>query len=333
VTSRCQQVLVTGASGFLGSEIVARALEGGWRVRALVRSPRVQFKGAEIFEGDITDSVLLRKVCEGVSAVVHVAGLAHVFGPGARDDARFNLVNEVGTGNVVDAAVESGVSQVVLVSSVAVYGGYSGGKCDETVPCHPQGAYAVSKWRGEVMAAERIAKGRGSLDILRFATIYGEGDRGNVAKLVRALNTGRFIWPGSGLNKKSLIYKADAARACLCALSRPRAGVEVFNVSAQPSTMREIVSAICRALDRPSPSFGVPSALVNVVASMSRALGDPGQLSQLLAKFIRDDVYDVSKFEAAVGFRPEVSLSEGIQREVQFLVSRATGLRNSSEGF
>lgn len=175
------------------------------------------------------------------------------------------------------------------------------------------------------MAAERIAKGRGSLDILRFATIYGEGDRGNVAKLIRALDTRRFIWPGSGLNKKSLIYKSDAARACLRALIRPKSGVEVFNVSAQPSTMREIVSAICRALDRPAPSFGAPSALVNAVASMSRVLGDPGQLSQRLAKFIRDDVYDVSKFEAAVDFHPEVSLSEGIECEVKFLASRATG--------
>jgi nucleoside-diphosphate-sugar epimerase len=319
VISFSKRLLVTGAFGFLGSRIVSLAREAGWQVRALDRCPRPQIEEVETFVGDIGDSALLRKASEGVTAIIHAAGLAHVFGPNAKDSESFNSVNEVGTGHVVDVALESGVSHIVLVSSVSVYGGYHGAQCDETLPCHPQGPYAISKWRGELMAAERIAKGQGSLTILRFATIYGEGDRGNVKKLIGALDSGRFIWPGSGLNHKSLIYKDDAARACLRALEYPVSGTQIYNVSAQPVTMREIVSAICQALGRPVPHLGIPLVVLKAVGAISSRMGDPGQLGQRLEKFIHDDVYDGSRFESTFAFRPAISLSEGMRREVDYL--------------
>ena len=319
MTSFSNGLLVTGASGFLGSRIVGLAREAGWQVRALDRSPRTQNDEVDTLVGDIGDSALLRKACEGVTAIVHAAGLAHVYGSRAKDSDSFNAVNEVGTGHVVDVALESGVPHIVLVSSVSVYGSYHGAQCNETVPCHPQSPYAISKWRGELRAAERIAKGQGSLTILRFATIYGEGDRGNVAKLIGALDRERFIWPGSGLNHKSLIYKDDAARACLCALEYPVSGTQIYNVSAQPATMREIVSSICQALGRPVPHLGIPLALLKTVGAISCRIGDPGQLGQRLEKFIHDDVYDGSRFDSTFDFHPVISLSEGMRREVAFL--------------
>jgi nucleoside-diphosphate-sugar epimerase len=259
-----------------------------------------------------------------MTAIVHAAGLAHVFGPESRNPAFFNAVNEEGTRCLVEAGLACGVPHVVLVSSVSVYGEYLGAICDETVPCHPQGPYAISKWRGELRAIGTMAKGPGSLTILRFATIYGEGDRGNVAELIGALDRRRFIWPGSGQNQKSLIYKEDAVRACLCALERPVSGIEVFNVSARPATMREVVSAICQALGRPIPRLRIPSAFLRAAWAMSRSMGDPGQLGQRLEKFIHDDVYDGSKFETTFDFCPAISLSEGMRREVDFLRGRIT---------
>lgn len=319
MTSSSKQLMVTGASGFLGSEIVRLAHLAGWQVRAFDRDQRIQPEGVEIAKGDIADRDVLRRTCEGVSAIIHTAGLAHLFGSGAKDATRFNVVNETGTANVLDAAVEVGVPHTVLVSSVSVYGSYVGTQCDETVPCHPKGPYAVSKWQGELRAIERAAKGNISLTILRFVTLYGEGDRGNVAKLIGALDRGRFIWPGSGLNQKCLIYKEDAAYACLAALERPVSGTNIFNVSARPASMREIVSAICRSLGRPVPRFGIPLALLKIVGAISRRMGDPGQLGQRLEKFIHDDVYDGSRFESTFDYRPAISLTEGMRREVEYL--------------
>jgi nucleoside-diphosphate-sugar epimerase len=314
-------LLVTGASGFLGSEVVSLARAAGWRVRTLVRNSQTQMECADTFRGDISDPSVLQKACEGVSAVVHAAGLAHVFGRRAKDWTNFNAINETGTANLVDAAVNAGVSQIVLASSVAVYGMHTNEKCDEKTPCTPQGPYATSKWRGEIKAAESIANWPGSLRILRLATIYGEGDRGNVARLIHAIKRGRFIWPGPSLNQKSLIYKTDAARSCLRALQRPVSGCEIFNVSAQPVSMREIVTSICEALGRPAPRLQVPSTLLRTAEAI---LGGPhhvGAWSQQLQKLIRDDVYDASKFEAAFDFHPAMSLSEGLRRQVNSIQS------------
>jgi nucleoside-diphosphate-sugar epimerase len=318
VNHSSRELLVTGASGFLGSRIVCLAREAGWKVRALYRRPQTPVEGLEIFIGDIGDAALMRRASEGVTAIVHAAGLAHVFGPGARDSSGFDAVNEVGTCNVVEAALESNVPHLVLVSSVSVYGRYPGAKCDEFVSCHPQGPYAQSKWRGELRATERMMRGSGSLTVLRFATIYGEGDQGNVARLIGALDRGRFVWPGDGENRKSLIYKEDAARACLLALERPSSGTEVFNVSAPPATMREIVTAICEALERPVPRLAIPLSFLKATGAISRRIGDPGQIDSLLQKSIRDDVYDGARFETAFEFYPSVSLSEGLRREVKF---------------
>lgn len=317
-----KSLLVTGAGGFLGSGIVDLALLEGWDVRALYRDDRPGHR-AEAFVGDICDAALLRKAGHGVGAIIHAAGLAHVFGRrNAKDHSAFNRVNESGTANVLDAALECGVPQVVLVSSVSVYGRYAGESCDESVPSQPRGAYAVSKWLGEMRAIERAATGRCSLSILRFATIYGERDRGNVARLIDALDRRRFIWPGSGQNRKSLIYKEDAARACLRALDRVEPGAEIFNVSATPSTMREIVTAICQALRRPVPKLGIPGHLLKPTQAMFRAIGDPGHLAHRLDKFLQDDVYDGRKFENRFGFYPKVPLREGIRREVDALHAR-----------
>lgn len=331
MTSFGRQLVVTGASGFLGSEIVRLAVSAGWQVRAFVRDPQTKIDGVQMFVGEITDFEALSRACRGASAVVHAAGLAHVYGHSARDYARFKLVNEEGTDNLVKAATKSGVFQIVLASSVSVYGLSAGIDCDERATCRPRGAYAVSKWRAELKAIERMAKGGGSLAILRLATIYGEGDRGNVARLIRALERGRFVWPGSGLNRKSLIYKEDAGRACLRALECPVCGTSVFNIAAPPVTMRETVSTICQVLGRPIPRLRIPGHLLKAVGVISRRMHDPWQLGQLLQKFTHDDVYDGSKFNSTFDFSPSVLLSEGMRREVQFI--RANFDSESLESF
>ena len=74
------------------------------------------------------------------------------------------------------------------------------------------------------------------LTILRLATVYGEGDRGNIARLMRTIDAGRFVWVGRGTNRKSLIHRDDAAAAVLAVVSTGASGIRTFNVSADPGT-------------------------------------------------------------------------------------------------
>ena len=286
-----RRVLVTGGSGFFGIAIVRAAQKAGHYVLSLDRQRSASQEAEETLVGDILDLPFLRKSFEGVFAVIHAAGLAHVFGADAKRADLFDSINERGSDTVVEAALSAGVQKIVLVSSVSVYGHDGGTPCDETESCSPLGAYALSKWRAELRSTERVGCGPASLSILRFATIYGEGDRGNVARLISAVKRGRFIWPGTGLNSKSLIYKGDAANACVIALRDLRPGVNIFNVSTCAVTMQEIVSSICTALERPTPQLRISDNLVKIVMAVCGMANRTGQVAAALQRFVHDDVY------------------------------------------
>lgn len=311
-----KQLLITGASGFLGSRIALFACQAGWQVSAFDRRPFPGDCAVKSFVGDLSDTEMLHEACAGMSAVVHAAGLAHVRGSRAKDCAWFHQINELGTKNVVAAATDCGVPHLVLVSSVSVYGNYDGDWCDEAMPCRPRGAYAESKWGAEQYAQEFVERACNSLTILRFATLYGEGDPGNVARLIRLIERGRFIWPGPGDTRKSLIHRDDAARACLRAAEQGLAGTAIFNVAAPAVTIREIVAAICQVLGRPVPRYRIPLWMLRCAGSIARHVGDPGHLAANLHKFTHNDSYDGGRFQAIFSFVPEVSLVEGMRREV-----------------
>jgi nucleoside-diphosphate-sugar epimerase len=336
MTTRTGQLVCTGAAGFLGSEVIRQAVVQGLVVRGVVRGAPPPIEGVTFFRGDVRDPPALRAAFAGARTVVHAAALAHVFDRRRSDAALFRTVNEIGTANVVRAAVESGATHVVLVSSVAVYGG--GRDVDERVRCRPAGPYAMSKWQAEQRALEIAGAAGVPLTVLRLATVYGEGDRGNVARLVRALDRGRFVWIGDGSNRKSLIHREDAAGALLLAATRSSTGAQIYNVAAAPCSMREVVDALSAALGRRPPPRAMPAWAARVLADAALRItggrGPVGTLGTAVTKWLSDDAYDGSRFAAEFGFSPHVGLLEGLRREVAWYRrenGRARARRNARE--
>jgi len=315
-------LVVTGANGFVGSRIVETALAAGLRVRGTDRQPVGRVAGADYLPADVLEPESLAPALAGADVVVHAAGLAHVFGTGQAAKAPFHAVNVEGTANVARAAAVAGAQGFVLVSSVSVYGPHSPGELDETSPCRPDQPYSRSKLESELRAREVCAQAGVALTILRMATIYGEGDPGNVARLIRAIDRRRFVWVGGGTNRKSLLHRDDAARACIVAAVSSHAGARVYNVSAPVCSTRDVVVAIARALGRRPPWLGVPVGLALVAArllSVSPAAVERARsLERALNTWLRDDAYDASRIESELGFRTEVDLETGIRREVEW---------------
>ncbi len=271
-------------------------------------------------KADITRIEEINPLVENIATVIHVAGLAHVFNPDENAGEKFHRVNEIGTKNVAAAAASAGVKHFVLISSVSVYGPYTDEAYDEQRSCKPVGLYAQSKYNAELRATEIAKKSGMALTIFRLATLYGEGDPGNVGRLIRAIDRGRFFWVGNGSNRKSLLYKGDAARAVVAVIQRPASGVNIFNISAPPCSMREIVDGIGDALGKhPFP--------VRMPASMALLLGRclskmPNRrlsgLSQTVKKWLAEDIYDARRFQEAYGFHTETRLQDGLKREVDW---------------
>lgn len=312
------RLLLTGANGFLGSEIVQQAIVANLSVRTTDISPETLSPDVDYRPADILDLSSLNSIFRDVPLVIHAAGLAHIFDKTKAANAPFKEINEVGTANVAQAAANAGVKHFILISSVSVYGPFTRGVYDESKLCCPEGKYAESKYQAELHAIEIAKKSDMALTILRLATLYGEGDPGNVARLMRTIDRGRFIWIGNGSNRKSLLHSQDAARACLAVVQRPAIGVNIFNVSALPCTMREVVEGLAGALGKHIPPFGIPASLVRGISELFSIL-PVSRLQNLGAttrKWLADDVYDGRKFEHAFNFQSRVNLAEGLRREV-----------------
>jgi nucleoside-diphosphate-sugar epimerase len=319
-TSIRERILVTGAAGFIGSEVVRLATAQGSWVRGLVRHT-APGDADELIEADLRSRDALRASMTGIDCVIHAAGLAHTRKPSWDE---WCAANVSATANLTSEAVNSGVPHFVLVSSVSVYGPNGAGLLDELAPCIPEDDYARSKLLAECTAAGLTQGTPTALTILRLGTVYGEGDRGNMARLIRAIDSRRFLRIGSGENRKNFIYKTDVARAILLAARNILPGPAIYNVASEPCTVRDIVRTICEALRKPLPSIAIPAAVAqsaaDVVTFFTRGAGRLGRLSADVRKLLADDAYDSSTFRNAFHFREEVPLAEGVQRETDWLL-------------
>jgi len=226
-------------------------------------------------------------------------------------------VNEIGTANV---AAVAGVGHLILISSVSVYGPYTQGVYDENTPCNPVGPYALSKYNAEMRAIEIARESGMALTILRLATLYGEGDPGNVGRLMRALDRGRFLWIGDGSNRKSLLYKGDAARACMTVAERHASGINIYNVSAPPCPMRDIVDGLAVELGKRPLPIQIPASIAMCTGKVVSCLPYKrlSGLHATIEKWLAEDVYDTRRFEEAYGFQTKTSLEDGLKREVDW---------------
>lgn len=319
VMNTCQCV-VTGANGFLGREIVSRLLMSGLSISTTDINSACSTPGVQYHQADILQQQQLLSVVESAFTVIHAAGLAHIFSPKTVDKDLFDKVNVIGTRNMATAATEAGIAHFVLISSVSVYGPSTHGMYSEDNSCHPIGAYAESKYNAELEAQEIAHKSGMALTILRLVTLYGEGDPGNVVRLIHALDRGSFFWIGDGSNRKSLLYKGDAARACLAVASHPANGINIYNVSAPPCTMRDIVDGLAMVLGKKPLPIRIPAPIALTASKFLSCLPERrlSRLYSTLEKWLAEDVYITSRIERNYGFHTQIDLIEGLKREVHW---------------
>lgn len=323
------KILVTGATGFVGGAIVEELKKAeNYEIFGLSRESgkpldSINFKN---IKGDVADFSTLRKLLEQkrTDVLIHSAGLAHQFGKTGAED--FRRVNVRGTENICRMAEWLETRHFILISSVAVYGDHGNASVDEGFVCQPFGGYAESKLEAENRSIELCEKNGIRLTILRLATVIGEGDRGNTARLITLINNKRFIWVGSGLNKKSLIYKGDAGKAVLKVIEAPnRDGTQIYNLTGETVSMKEIVGAISQSLNKKMPEWRVPEGIFrNLFRINDRTFRWEflQRTGNTFEKWLSDDIFAGRKFRETFGFRTPTPISEALERQVQYFLRK-----------
>jgi nucleoside-diphosphate-sugar epimerase len=216
-------VLVTGATGRVGSRFVPRLLAEGEPTRVLVRSDEaaesLRRRGAEAVVGDLRDPEARTRALEGVDAVVHLAAAFR----GVPDEEAV-AVNQTASVDLARSAIAAGVTRFVLASTNLVYGPGRGRPAMESDSVSPAGAYPESK-----VAAEDALRGLWQSDglglrVVRLAFVYGEGD----PHLVESLRWAR-EWPAH--QRLQLVHHADVGQGLLRALRSDGVDGMTFNVA------------------------------------------------------------------------------------------------------
>lgn len=312
------KVLVTGATGFVGGEILKKLHSDGFEVSGISKNGANESE-VKIVKADITDfENLSANLNEDFDAVIHSAGLAHQFGN--IDKALFENVNVTGTKNVAELAVRVKAKQFILISSTAVYG-FHKSEIDESSECRPDTDYAESKLEAELVCREICEKNNIALTIFRLAPVLGEKGIGNVPRLIVAIDKRRFLWVGDGKNKKSLIYVGDIADACGMILKSKTNGTEIFNLSARPIEMRELVSIISRSLDKKVPGFSIPEFVPRIFINANEKIIRSkriGKFSKIFDRWLSDDVYSADKIKAEYGFEAKTSIADAVAKQCEW---------------
>ncbi len=261
-TATTSRVLVTGASGLIGSHIMDALIDAGYEPRAFCRRPVVPRASAvEQVRGDVRDLTALRCAMRGCDAVIHSAALYSYSRSDAEEMAQTNVD---GTRNVLDAAARAGVSRVVITSSCSTCGpvrGRAADESDEAPSFELSVPYKRTKLAAEALALQRATKGQ-NVVIVNPTTTVGERDWRPTpsGRMVRDVLTGRIrgYLVSGGLN---IVAAEDVARGHVLALQRGRSG-ERYLLGGENLTMKQTFEIIARLGGVATPRVPVAYPLV-----------------------------------------------------------------------
>jgi nucleoside-diphosphate-sugar epimerase len=311
--------LVTGATGFIGRNLCGALLESGLEIRILGRT-KPDF-AMDFYHWDLSQP-LDAWALDGVDTVFHLAGKAHALSEIEQDEKEYFRMNTESTQALLDASKKMGVKTFVYFSSVKASGEIDG-PMDELVVVEPNSPYGRSKW-----AAERLVLEGGYVPhpvVIRPSMVYGNTEKGNLPKMIHAIQAGSFPPLPMIHNKRSMVHVDDVVQAAmLAAVCTNSAGQTYIVTDGEAYSTRQMYEWICKALHKSTPAWYLPLFMLKLMAKVGDIIGSlRGSRfifdSDVLQKLTGSAFYSPEKIERELGFKASRNLREALPEIIQYL--------------
>lgn len=334
------KVLVTGATGLVGSHMVERLVAQGHQVRALARKTsdtgHLCDTGVEVVFGDVEDRSSLPSALEGIEVVFHAAARVT---PGWGSWQQFEATIVKGTENMLWASANAGVSRFLHFSSCDIYTQACRGgiPANESTPCQitftPRNYYECAKLQADKLVFDYKRPERLQVSAVRLGWVYGPRDRLLCDRIARQLEMPIVVWPGKANPRIPLVYASDVADCAIMVATSEKTVSQCYNVGPSHEVrLRDFAAAMARALGRPEPNIFVPyelayavCAFVEVWSKLVHAKEMPYLNRASLGHLKTEILMDVSKVRKELGWEPKVSLDDGVRLYVDWRRAQKKG--------
>ena len=326
---RGSRVLVTGASGFTGSNLTHKLVGQGVEVVAIARptSNLSQFDDLPIewHKGDVFDEALINKAMTGVTHIFH---MVTPFREAKSPDDGYRKVHVTSTQLLAKAALQQpNFQRFVHVSTIGVHGHIAHPPADENYRTEPGDVYQATKLEGEEWIRAFGKEHDLPVAIIRPAGIYGPGEK-RLLKIYKMVAKGWVPAIGNGSNLLHFIHVDDLTDCMLVAAVNPNAIGETFICGSEKAmTFREMVNLISDYYSAPVKFISLPGAPLFAIADLCelifRPIGiEPPIYRRRLAFYTKDRSFDTSKIRSLLGFTPRHSDQEGLKEMAQWYVDQ-----------
>jgi nucleoside-diphosphate-sugar epimerase len=315
------KVLVTGASGFVGSALCRNFMEQGMTTIGVVRHlPENPVLGVDYqVVPSLMKSSLWKEILDGVDVVVHCAARAHFMRDSENDPlAVYREVNVEGTRFLAEQAVNCGIKRFLFLSSIKV-----NGECTSEQPFkaddipNPKDSYGISKWEAEQVLQKIASNSNLEIVIIRPPLVYGPAVRANFLKVMKLVKSGLPLPLGAIQNSRSFVALDNLVDLILTCLHHPDAVNQTFLVSdGDDLSTPELLRRTAKAFGKSSRLIPVPVFLLRTIA----LLFGKADFAQRLCGSLQVDIVKVKKF---LGWAPKVSVDAALLKTTKHFMEKS----------